>query len=110
MQPEKEAPQDTEERIARLTAIAEKHGVTVDVIVPTREILLMTISRAGTRATLEAKRLGESFNITVHENNPRGASGPDFEGMIEAFCRMVGSQHDAGDESPGQPPVPKPRG
>lgn len=100
-----EAPRDTTERIARLAAIAEKHGVTVDVLVPDREILLMTLSRAGTRATLEAKHLGESFNITLHENNPRGTSGTDFEGVIETFCRLV----DAGDEPFGQTP-PKPRG
>lgn len=52
MQPEKERPEDAMERIAKFNAIAGKHGVALDILVPEREILLMTISRNGTRATL----------------------------------------------------------
>lgn len=88
MPPEKESLQEFIERIAWLTAIAEKHGVTVDILVPHREILLMTISRCGIRATLEAKHQGKSFNLTLHGANPRGASGADFEGMIKAFLEL----------------------
>lgn len=88
MQPENESPQELIERIAGLTAIAERHGVKVDILVPYRETLLMIVSRSGTRATLEAKHQGQSFNLTLHESNPRGASGADFEGVIKAFCEM----------------------
>lgn len=108
MQLENESPQGLIERLAGLTAIAEKHGVAVDILVPYRETLLMIVSRSGTRATLEAKHLGESFSLTLHEGNPRGASGSDFEGMIEAFCQMEGSAHqDGGDEQPGMKSAPR---
>lgn len=88
MQLENEGPQELIDRVAGLTAIAERHGVTVDILVPYRETLLMVVSRSGVRATLEAKHQGQSFSLTLHESNPRGASGSDFEGMIEAFCEM----------------------
>lgn len=108
MQLAKESPQELVERIAGLTTIAEKHGVTVDILVPYRETLLMIISRCGTRATLEAKHMGESFSITLHESNPRGASGSDFEGMIKAFCQMEGGpRRDGGDEPSGPKSTPR---
>lgn len=111
MQPIKESPQDATKRIAKLTAIAEKHGVALDILVPDREILLITISRNDTKATLEAKHLGASFNVTLHESNPRGASGSDFEGVIKAFCLMAEDAHrDNVDESLGADHAPKPRG
>lgn len=112
-----ESPQELIERIAGLTAIAERHGVTMDVLVPYRETLLMIVSRSGIRATVEAKHLGESFSLTLHESNPRGASGSDFEGVIKVFCEMeeaISHTHTniaAGDDQqPGPKSTSAPKG
>lgn len=116
MQLANESPQELIERIAGLTAIAERHGVSVDTLVPYRETLLMIVSRSGTRATIESKHLGDSFSLTLHESSPRGASGSDFEGVIKAFCEMEAiprsyANNAAGDEQqPGLKSTSAPKG
>lgn len=81
---------DPRRLVSAVQLAAQRHEVEAEVLFGEKSAnLLVILEKNGIKANLEARHGGQSLNISLHEANPRGASGSDLEGLMKWFSEVA---------------------